>query len=201
METKKNFAWAVIDKIKNFEFWGIAIGSLALIATIIQGWHAREHNKLSVRPYLTMAAKIEGPGGKNGIFIENAGLGTAIIKKAIIRFNQIDYDFNKIVWPEILGKKGIDKMCFERTWLPVDAAITTTKEEAIIKLTRADSKGCYLEISKLVLNNQISVKIEYESLYKESFVVEKEVSLQGLGIEIDYGKLLLAPKYKNKLLQ
>lgn len=147
----------------------ILISAVALIVAIWQGAVSREHNRLSVKPNILLVPVLEGKGGKNGIYITNAGLGPGIIKRAILKINDTEFDLTKNTWPEILKQIGIKPICFSQSWLPVGSTIMAAEEVALIKVTREELGACYLEAVKLITKRSIKITIHYLSMYKEDF--------------------------------
>lgn len=67
----------------------IIIALIALILTVVTTCQNRKHNRVSVKPIITFEKKVAFEG-KQGIYMVNAGLGTAIIKSiAMIHINDI----------------------------------------------------------------------------------------------------------------
>ncbi len=165
----------VTDRILSIS--AISISALALIVALWQGVVSREHNRLSVKPTILVASALEGKGGKNGIYISNAGLGPGIINKAILIVNNLEFDLTKNSWPTILKQIGLQPICFSQSWLPVGSTIIASEEVALIKVTRADLGACYLEAVKLVSKNSVEIKIEYESMYGEVFLYSNIATL------------------------
>jgi hypothetical protein len=59
--------------------------------------------KLSVKPYVGVYASLAGPGGKNGFYVANHGLGPAFVKKLYVEGGGRTYDgFNKSLWQNVV---------------------------------------------------------------------------------------------------
>ena len=156
----------------------IIISVIALFVSIWQGVVTREHNKLSVKPNFLVAPILQGKGGKNGIYLSNAGLGPGIISEAKLVINDEEFDLKKNSWPEVLKKINIKPICFSTSWLPAGSALKSSKEVPLISITRGDLGACYIEVMKLIVNNDLKIKINYSSMYGEQDVILTNVSME-----------------------
>ena len=163
------------EKIVNF--CAILVSVIALTVSIWQGVVTREHNRLSVKPNFLVTPMLEGKGGKNGIYISNAGLGPGIITGAKLIVNNEEFDFKKNVWPDILIKLGVAPICFATSWLPNESALMASEEKSLISITRADLGACYLEVIKLVVKNKINVEVRYKSMYGEVDILSASATI------------------------
>ena len=71
----------------------IFIAVLALTVSIWDRIETRKHNRLSVVPHLDIVRRYSGLGEK-GLYIENNGLGPAIIRSVIINYSDSVIDFS-----------------------------------------------------------------------------------------------------------
>ena len=134
------------DKIVSF--CAIVISVIALFVSIWQGVLTREHNKLSVKPNFLIAPVLEGKGGKNGIYLSNAGLGPGIISDAKLIINDEEFDFKKNPWLDVFKKINVKPICFSTSWFPAGSALKSSEEVPLISMTRADLAACYMEVIK-----------------------------------------------------
>lgn len=70
------------------------ISFLALVISIWQGYEAKKHNRLSFTPYLQISPRLVGDIS-SGLYLENAGTGTAFFKSIVIIVNRNKFDLTK----------------------------------------------------------------------------------------------------------
>lgn len=92
----------------------VVIALCALGVSIWQGWVTRQHARLSVQPYLSIRKKINEERKHGALEIINSGLGTATIKRIVIKslskkFSDIDFssDFCSYQIAELLSSNFI----------------------------------------------------------------------------------------------
>jgi len=70
----------------------LVVAGLALSVTVWEGYENREHNRLSVAPRLTVTTRISASeSGAAGIYVENEGLGPAIIRDVRVTIGNTTY--------------------------------------------------------------------------------------------------------------
>lgn len=87
----------------------VVIAACALIATLLQADWTREHNRLSVRPFLNIYHQGERDGREVGWIVENTGLGPAIIASSEIWLNgtRIGKGISYSAWEEVAEDLGL----------------------------------------------------------------------------------------------
>ena len=145
----------------------IGFATLALGASLWQGWVGNEHNRLSVRPLIVATPYLEGPRARNGLYLANLGLGPAIIDRASIVFDRTAYDLTADFWEEALVAMDIETICFTRSWIPAGAAIREDQEIALLAITDPSMQLCLHESLKLLTEHRIELNLNYRSLYGE----------------------------------
>jgi hypothetical protein len=148
----------------------VCIATFALGVSIWQGIETRKHNKLSVKPYISIRVLISKQSEYMGIQIENNGIGPAIIKKCIVfvdgKPTQIDSysSWKKIGKAAGIFDKNISFMTFPKG--------TVVKEGQVIPLI-CYPKQHWTDQGRKIVEHALScvrVKIIYESIYGEEFV-------------------------------
>ena len=76
----------VIEVITAIATAVLALG--ALIISITEARAARQHNRLSVMPYLTVRHHLSGSTGKLGITASNDGLGPALVTACVVEVDR-----------------------------------------------------------------------------------------------------------------
>jgi hypothetical protein len=132
----------------------------------------RKHNKLSLKPLLTITPYSEGKDGKNGVFISNQGLGPAILKDFTVTIDGKTYKgLGENKWTEALKAAKTEPLCYKHGWPTSNSIIKVGEEIAILTPTAANIPICNLAMFVLQMGKNISISIEYESLYEEKYTV------------------------------
>ncbi|WP_406734394.1 hypothetical protein RJD39_21530 [Vibrio scophthalmi] len=159
-------------------FTSLAIALIAVFVTVWQGIETREYNKNSLKPYLTAAPMLTGIEGKNGIYVTNDGVGPAFIKGAILTVNGKRFDLSRNSWPSVYEYLGLEKLCHSESWFKNGSALKAGEKMTLLAPTAATiSPRCPVEFVKLLSANQLELKIEYASVYDDSFVFQQEIGL------------------------
>lgn len=162
----------------------VIVAALALAVSVIQVIFSQNHNRAAVTPYFTARPSLEGPGGENGIYIGNAGLGPGIIQAAELSVGGRRYDITYNSWPEIFTEIGVEPNCFSQSWLPKGAALRVGEEKALITVTRANTPVCYYQLTQLLTENTFELKIDYMSMYDDKRKLADSISLSELDVNL-----------------
>jgi hypothetical protein len=94
--------------------------AISLFALALSWWQlevGREHNRLSVKPLVVITPHLEGPGGRNGVYLSNQGLGPAVLKSMkVVVAGQSFEGLGKSRWKEILKAADTDPFCYALGW-------------------------------------------------------------------------------------
>jgi len=154
----------------------LIISIFALAVSVWQGMDNRDFNRLSVKPHLQVNPKLTGDS-ESGLYLENAGTGTAFINAITISVNGKTFDLIKdnasIFFESIQVKHG----CYIESWPRKGAAIQSGKEFPLIQVTEADVAACNLEIVKFLTEPDMIMNIEYTTPYGESLEFFESISL------------------------
>lgn len=154
----------------------VVLSAVALVVAIAAAYFAwmqvdvsRVHNRLSVMPILQLTPYLEGPGGKNGIYLSNDGLGPAIIEGFSVKVGEVVASgFEEDRWSEMLGMTEALPDCFAAGWPKANTALKASAEESLIRITQADIRStCYGEMVKLVGGRPLEIRVDYRSMYGE----------------------------------
>ncbi len=142
----------------------LAIALAALLYTIIQGLRSHRHNKLSLRPWITVTESIRETSREGHIIISivNSGVGPAIIKEFILRSNDIVESRNNIPdYINFMRKKRdgitISPLAFYIPGSVIEANDKNELWEIKYKVTPEN----------LRLVHKLSVSVKYKSIYQE----------------------------------
>lgn len=152
---------------------------------------ARAHNRLSVRPLLHLIPYAEGKGGRNGLYLENVGLGPAIFKELRVKSgNMIAYGFDSDQSANLLAAAGVNVGCFKQGWPKYESAVKAGEALALFQITKAEgSEACAVEMIKLMGGHGLDVVIGYESMYGESRTLSENSRVKSETIQFLHQKL------------
>lgn len=147
---------------------------ISLFAVGLSWWQlevGREHNRLSVRPLVIVTPYLEGPGGRNGLYLSNEGLGPAVLKdmKAVVAGKSFG-GLGMSHWRQILKELNANPLCFSQAWPTYESVLKVGEELPILSLTKADLPICGSAAFELLTQRKMSMQVDYASLYGEAFV-------------------------------
>ena len=175
----------------------VFISILALCVSIWQGKLSKEHNRLSLAPYLQVSPKLVGDS-ESGLYLENAGTGSARIQSAYISARGKSFDLTSNGWPKFCKHIGVIPGCFRNSWLRPGAAIIAGKELPLISLTKADLllPECDAEAIKFLTEPDVKLTIQYISPYNDIYQLSEKITINesDLGEFADFIDML-----KNKI--
>lgn len=148
----------------------MVIAISALVLTVWQAYITRQHNKLSVSPYLTTWSHTDGGNGHYSIEIMNNGIGPALIKAFQVFVDGVEIKGNESELVEKATQKlfgGYEYQsanCFSFHWAEKNKhKVFSIKFIGQRKLNYQEYKQT-IERARLV--------IEYESIYKDKFIYD-----------------------------
>lgn len=150
------------------------IAMAALAATFWQAAIARAHNRLSVQPRIDWGTD-RYPGRPVCLFIENAGLGPAVIEQFTLVFDGKQYvnppDLPPAVHDQIAELRGdVDWLMFSG---PAPMASGTRFQLFKATFDSADLTG-HNEAVKFM--DRLGFILEYSSMYGERFVLKRDTA-------------------------
>jgi len=156
----------------NNTYWGkwTAVGTMlvavcALATSLWQGYSMQQHNKLSLRPYLEFEVNRKQIGTDNfglEVSVNNNGLGPAEVTSLQIRLRDQELSNTEQIW-SAMGL-DINKGCFG--YGTVQRFYKVGDKQMVIRAAGA----CVLTKAQLdALLNNLSMTLEYRSLYSETF--------------------------------
>ncbi len=163
--------------MSNSDYISIASATIALSAFVVaiwQGWITRTHNILSVTPLLYM--HIDDSDGLN-YYIENQGLGPAIIKDFIIRVGNNVYE-NPVRDPyaEVVQSVNLCNMKYEYFLLTKGSPLLPEKQKLLLSLKFTGPNSNVYSYAQV--EEKIEFEIQYQSIYKD-----KTFKCSSLGIK------------------
>ena len=164
------------DKVLSISAIMIALAAVGV--SIWQSVEIRKHNRFSLAPYIVVAPGLTGLDGKNGVFVENNGTGSAFIINAEIVANGKVFDLTKNSWPQIYKHLNIKPLCHSESWFPKGSVLKAGMEHQLIGPTKsAEKPTCRIEFVKLLSANKLQLNLEYQSIYEEEFQYQQRIGL------------------------
>lgn len=146
----------------------LAVASGALCVSLWQLNIGKQHNILSVRPFIMVTPHLAGVGGRNGLYITNEGVGLGLITSLSVSVSGKNYSglgMNK--WPIILRDMGLNPHCFSIAWPAKLAALRPGAEIEILGPSKKSQPGCEIALTSFLARQDISIELHYTSLYGE----------------------------------
>ncbi|KEK28985.1 hypothetical protein K5M76_20875 [Shewanella xiamenensis] len=143
------------------------VAILALGTTIWQAKVTQTHNKLTVRPYLSCHVLVSTHQDSAGVYINNDGIGPAIIKAVSFEKNGIVLSLDDFDYKEIFPQLNFGHFHFNIIGIP--GSILPGQMQWIFSTTKHKENATLIKDILSSLKGT-TLKIEYESIYKESFV-------------------------------
>ena len=163
----------------------IVISVFALAVSIWQAADNRSFNEFSIKPHLQVNPRLTFDS-ESGLYLENAGTGTAFIDSISLHVNGKSFDLIKNHSSEFFDFIGIEANCYKESWPRSGAAIQAGKEFALIQATKVSDPRCNFAIEGFLVKPQIEIDIDYHSPYGEPLNLSDTVSLT----ERELGKYL-----------
>lgn len=170
------------DKILNRVV--LIAGLLAIFISFWQAFDAREHNRLSLKPYITSAYTVTGVDNNDGVFVSNDGMGPAFIKEAYIIANGKTFDLATNSWPAIYDHLHIKNGCHTERWFKMGSVIKSGDKIKLIYPTSAtNDKECVNQFTDLLSHSELNLHIVYESIYEYEYKYSQRIGLNAQEID------------------
>ena len=151
---------------------------IAMIVAVFSGYQAlllRKHNRLSVRPHISTWVRHSEIGGQHylRLFLENNGLGTAIIKEFTLKFDGKELGANKEIPALVREIRALvaDKECMNYdncAILSYGSSLRDGKEIAVVSLTCTPNDKTNMEDFEAFMD-RFEIDVRYKSIYGEVF--------------------------------
>jgi len=151
------------------------IATCAMAATVWQGYLARKHNKLSVKPLLDVRRVCSHNTGEFSYTLCNHGLGPAIITSLSLKINNVEY--SKVTTEALASVLSLhfeqsithpEKLYFSRYKHLSSSPIKSGSSIPILKISIADiEEGDFNPILIIDDLDKISFSVSYKSIYEE----------------------------------
>jgi hypothetical protein len=150
----------------------VIVAVLALVATVWQGWIARQHSRMSVRPALNYVDMRDSPAAL-GLAIVNHGLGPAIVDGIEItvdgrRFEQMGSEYKAFVAHQVHNYGANVQFQSLTSGLPIPVG----QPFVLLKLQVPPKHDEWLLAAKRFLS-RIELRIAYSSMYGERYTLRR----------------------------
>ncbi len=146
---------------------------IALVALFLSMWQAyqyRKHNQLSVRPFIQLISEMAGGEPANGILVNNAGFGPAIIKdfRIYVDGQLINDDDNNCGWTNAVRLLHLKRSPVEHFCLAKGGFIKSGETYPLLSIKKEKITSDNFHALKNAIS-RLRFCIEYKSLYDEEF--------------------------------
>ncbi|MGB2833314.1 MAG: hypothetical protein WBC07_10210 [Methylotenera sp.] len=147
----------------------------ALVLTVWQGYITRQHNKLSVVPYLTTWSHADGENGFYSIEIMNNGIGPALIKAFQVFVDGIEIKGNESELVDKATKKLFGDFEYQSAncFLSSGYMMAEKNKHEIFSIKFIGQRKLNYQEYKQTIERARLV-IEYESIYKDKFIYDSD---------------------------
>ncbi len=152
-------------------FASMLVALVALVFSVWQGIETRRHNRLSVKPYLTIDTQYFSLHGHIGLRLQNNGLGPLIIKKAFIERNP-SRQLASLFTPEFIElMPSIQLEQFAINVLSENYSLLPTGEFWIFYATDVTQESS--DAIRQAMSG-IRIEVHFESIYGEKYSNNKQ---------------------------
>jgi hypothetical protein len=164
---------------------------VSLASALFAWWQVdvtQTHNRRSLMPIIQVTPYLEGPSGRNGLYLTNDGLGPATlvdfqVKAGDLVVTGLDEDR----WPQLLTAAKLNPNCFSTAWPRRNATIRPGVETPLLQLTKAaKSEVCFGEALKLAAGPGLQIQIDYDSIYSERVRLNTDSRIRSNTLEQAY---------------
>jgi hypothetical protein len=156
--------------------WGGVVASCAFVVSVLTLYWRRKHDRLSVRPHIMSQTTHEETPPKLEVRLMNAGLGPALIKKYELAYKGKLLEFHDENGPVNPFRPFLHDIPGEIGYGAVDG-IAVLRHEKDVKVVSVNvlERASFANGQPITLSDVrkriegFTVKVEYESLYGESF--------------------------------
>lgn len=157
-----------LSKTEKLSHYAVVV--IATLAVIVSIWQVRiserqleiqrEHNRLTVKPYLTISQTLSGEQSELELTIKNKGFGPAKINILELYYQGQTYDS----WIPLLSKLGLTGNIRKVVDFSNNTLLSQGDSEVILRLVNYPNEGI-----------GVKAKINFTSIYEEEFSVEVDL--------------------------
>lgn len=169
------YGWLVHDAALVISICSVIIAAVALVTIAQQNRATIEHNRLSVRPRLTLTVDVSISASELCIKMCNPGFGPAIIKDLVVFLDgkPIQGRPDGKEWETVFGEIG-QSLIGNKTGFEEGETVGPGEKYSLLDLSYKRTSVDVRNVLKAM--EKVCVRVRYGSLYDESFEVEKDFS-------------------------
>ncbi|NWK43455.1 hypothetical protein [Ralstonia pickettii] len=160
---------------------------VSVLSLVVASWGAINSNqnaKVSARPYLVATPQLDGSAKKFGLYVSNAGPGAAVIKNAAITANGKRYEgLTTSIWPDFIRDTGLTTLCYRTGWPQEGSVLKTGEDDPLLVVSDSAPPTCQAEILRLLASKDLTIRIEYQSIFDETYVFERNIRFRDASAE------------------
>jgi hypothetical protein len=161
----------LFDRALSVSAIAISLGSAAIALLAYRS--SQHYAQVAVQPHVTVTPYLEGPGGRNGLYLANEGLGPARITSINLSFEGRHFEGpGESPWPIIEQAMGASG-CFAHAWPEGDSVLRPGETEVFEAQTRAQGlPQCTLAVLKLLSRTDLRYTVNYAGFDGRPFVFQ-----------------------------
>lgn len=163
-----NLKAMALSKIEKVSHYGVVV--IATLAVVVSIWQVRiserqleiqrEHNRLTVKPDISISQTVSGDQSQMELTIVNKGFGPAKIKSLELNFKGKTYSS----WIMLLNELGLTSNIRKVVDFSNNMVLAQGESDIILKLMNFPNEGL-----------GVKAKINFTSIYEEEFTVEADL--------------------------
>ncbi|RSK61350.1 hypothetical protein [Burkholderia pseudomallei] len=150
----------------------IVISIFSLAASL---WSAREANKNTWntnRPYVTVVPMWDKSNKPPGIYLNNAGLGPAILIDMSVTIQGRTYSgLGPDIWPKFEQDMGFSDTCFKTAWPRPYDVLKAGEETPLFVIGENADALCHAKLAT-VLSDDLRIHVAYQSSYEKPYTYD-----------------------------
>jgi hypothetical protein len=165
-----------LDRVFASAALAISLGTASI--TYMQYRSQKHDTQLAIQPRLAITPYLEGPGGRNGLYVSNDGAGTAHITAMRLAFEGRTFEGpGASPWPVIARAMGASG-CFHSGWPIGDATfLRAGQTEVLVAPTREREPQCAGAIVRLLAQGHLAYTVHYTDLDGHPFDLHDTVEI------------------------
>lgn len=149
-----------------------ALATAAILVSTLQACSERHYSSLAVRPHVIVTPYTEGPGMRTGLYLDNDGLGPALLKDIRITVSGQSFGgFGSSPLSDAAKAAGLNPSCFAKSWPKEGAWLKVGEEYPFLGQTKSTLAvlSCTKQALRLVTTVDMRIEVDYEDLDGKSY--------------------------------
>ncbi len=160
-----------------FDVAAIAISICSLVASLWAANEASQNTRNTNRPYVTVVPMWDKSNKLPGIYLNNAGLGPAILTDMTVTIQGRIYSgLGPDIWPKFERDMGFPDTCFKTAWPRPYDVLKAGEETPLFVVTEDANALCQAKLAT-VLSDDLRIHIAYQSSYEKPYTYDGSVHM------------------------